>query len=327
MVVLLDCLSGSLTTFRDADDQGVRDRVADCLSAKLVDLYLSTENVELQKSAIQLLNKFTGSINGHLLLENANSALFKALFEGTDSIRLRALKGVQFSTLKNHIEIAWGLLYDKNLRIVLQALHFFRVAKSEVLHFAVLRVLRRIAKLNSGFRNEVVKRAAQASDSQNPKKLHRRCLALLQIAATRGQPEEIQYYCVIALKQLNSPSSVPVLIEILHSDVWEHTRAMALLTLIAKLKDDADSYILNALSDRSPEVRITAVMACWKDKTNENFRINAGPKLFCLVNDSSEMVSRYAKHVLSDWNYIKKNWWMEPHQQAEPIYLGPKTNL
>jgi hypothetical protein len=324
---LVSALKGWFVWNRENDGPSVRERLMNHLQPTLIDLVLWQEDEGLCRDVVSLFNEMDSSQNS--VPAAAKMAFIEALDSPNVEVRNRALTGLLWFPLKEHMDIAWRLLRDPALKIVIRTLYFFLVMDRAHFPLAVLRVVRRHAPPSSDLR-QVANLFAAALDLEHPHpNWRRRSVSLLIAAAHFGQYNFLRRDSIQALGSFRLPWTAPMLLNIFHGDEWVETRCAALQAAMRILGAKATPFVVAALDMDETEILETAVHACWVAEFGVEWRPFAGHKLFRLLTNPNHLVGGSAASALKEWGYLEKNWnwhlYSRSENQTDPIYLGPTT--
>jgi hypothetical protein len=316
-------LSHGLQMFQSEYDSSVRAELASQWAPVLIDLALHDEDETVRGEAVRLLTSIGVFVADRGSLPDvAHEALLGALSDPRPHIRARALAGLRYPALKQHMDIAWRLLDEPSITMVFATLdHFFYSGSRQRFCHALLKVLRRHAFPGSDLKAGA-EQVHQLLGFEEPSgtRIRRRSLALLISAVLCGEYLGFRSYAVRALDTLRLEGLAPFLRWLLRSDAWEDTRCAAFDALLNLDKVDAGELIIETLRDQDADVRGRAAVECFRDKIGADFHPIAGPILFGLLGDDSEFVRRYATITLQRYGYLAKDWYAH---MGSPVYLGP----
>jgi hypothetical protein len=226
------------------------------------------------------------------------------------------------------MDIAWRLLRDPSLSIVVRTLFFFRVMDSTHFPLAVLRVVRRHAPMESDLR-QIANHLAGVLDLQYPDpNWRRKSVSLLIAAALFGQYNFLRRDSINVLGGFRLAWTAPMLLKIFRSDEWVETRCAALGALTCVLGKKATTVVVETLDSGEKEVLECAIRACDGDEFDVEWRPFAGHKLFRLLDDKNNLIGGSAARILKKWGYLEEkwNWYLyESGYGVSPIYLGPTS--
>jgi HEAT repeat protein len=293
----------------------------------LIEYALRDENDEVRDAAASFLHALDRDPAGFRRLpKQAHDAFLQALGDPSPVIRARALEAMRFPALHEHLDIVWKLLDEDDSAMVFSALFHLRLCGKDSLFFrAVLKVLRRYAHKETALHwraGEIL--AGLRIDHAGPRS-RLRSIALLMSGAERdsykpGSAEGLALYSVLTLGRMRIDWIAPFLARVLCEEGWDRTRCAALDALIDLLGDDAQSFVLQALSDRSSRIRDHATWICWNGTFGRDFPARSGPLLLRLIGDESQETSRNAVWALKKFGFISDDW--HPFH-GPPTYLGP----
>lgn len=312
---------------RRNDDPTVRARLMKDLQATLIDLVLWQENEDLRETVVSLFHEMDPS---HLssLPPVAKAAFIEALNSPSEQVRDRALTGLLWAPLKEHMDIARKLLRDPAISIVIRILHFLRVMDRAHFPLAVIRVVRRHAPLGSSLRQVANSLAAHLDLEYPDPNLRRRTVSLLIASARLGEYNFIRRYSIEALGDFRLSWTVPMLLAIFRGDEWVETRCAALRAVVRIMGKNATAIVVEALDMEETEMLENAVHACHNQEFDVRWQPFAGHKLFRLLNNSNNLIGGSAARVLEKWGYLDREWsWYlyEAKLGTDPIYLGPTS--
>jgi hypothetical protein len=324
---LLEALKWWFVWNRETDDPIVRKRLMNHFQPTLIDLVLWHQDDELRKAVLSLFHEMDSS-HFNRVPPVAEAAFIEALNNPSEEVRDRALTGLLWGNLTEHMDIAWRLLRDPAVGIVIRTLHFFKVMDRAHFPLAVITVIRRHAPTGSALRR-VANILAAHLDLRNPDPNWRRLsVSLLIAAAYFGEYNFIRRYSVEALGDFRLSWTVPLLLGIFRGKEWVETRSAALWSVVRILGKDATAIIVEGLDMEETEILETALHACGNDEFDVQWRPFAGHKLFRLLNNSSNLIGGRAARVLEKWGYVDEEWsWYlyKSNFGTDPIYLGPTS--
>jgi hypothetical protein len=329
--VLKALTSSLISRFGDSKEPDLGIDIEDRLTLRLIGLALNEEDEKIRDSARDLLSAFGRMHNrdvNEMLPTSAKQAFLAALTHPKWEIRHRAILGLWYFPLASHLDTAWRLLDDSEIKIVLQMLLFFWIKDQRRFPIAVLKVLRRKARVGTRERELLQEVRIQLREAHKEPRSHLRCLLLLTEEAFFAENYTMRLYSTQALGELGVPWTYPLLQRIFREGEWGPLRAAALTGLTGLLAKEAEALIVEGLDDQSPEVRAAAVHACRFRKFGDEFRQRVGPTLFQLLKDSSDEVADYSAMQLKDWGFLAEDWYhfrKSRQLQTEPVYLGPRA--
>jgi HEAT repeat protein len=278
----------------------------------LTDVALHDDHPDARAQAVQFLRAL--GHKGSRLTPAARDVFKATLSDPSAEMRKRALSALSPPELKDDLGLAWKLLDDPDLAVAFGALfHFYISADLPRFCRATVNLVRRC------FAGEPSLLSVAASlREQLPRETGAplRCIALLLTAARYSPIRGCQLYSVRALHAMRIAWTIPALIGVLWSDVWEEARGFALHAIADLLGPNAEPHILRALEDPSSEVRWRAVAAC--RSRDEPFRSQAAPVLFRLREDESESVRNLASAVLREYGRVDEPSLLLPLQLRQP---------
>jgi hypothetical protein len=297
------------------------------LQPTLIDLILWHEDDELRKAVLSLFHEMDSSHFNRVPVV-AEAAFIEALNNPSEEVRDRALTGLLWGNLTEHMDIAWRLLRDPAVGIVIRTLHFFKVMDRAHFPLAVITVVRRHAPTGSALRR-VPNTLAAHLDSGNPDPNWRRLsVSLLIAAAYFDEYNFIRRYSVEALGDFRLSGTVPLLLANFRGDGSVETRCAALRAVVRVSGKNATAIVAEGLDVEETEVLETAVHSCGSNEFDDKWRPFVGHKLFRLLNNSNNFIGGSAARVLKEWGYVDKewNWYLYKSKLGTaPIYLGPRS--
>ena len=309
------------------DDDLVHKRLMNHLQATLIDLVLYQEDEGLRKTVVSLFHRMDGTLSK--VPAPATAAFIEALNDSRADVRERALSGLLWGPLREHMDIAWRLLRDPSLLIVARTLYFFQVMDHAHFPLAVLRVVRRHAPMGSELR-QVANHLVAALDLEHPDPNWRRqSISLLIAAAFFGQYNFLRRDSINVLGTFRLSWTAPMLLSILRGDEWIETRCAAFRALVHILGKKATALVVDGLDSEETEMLECAVRACAGDGFDIEWRPFAGHKLFRLLKNPDNLIGGSAARTLREWGYLEKewNWYLYGETLGtDPIYLGPTSD-
>lgn len=312
---------------RKTEDQGIRKRLMSHLEPTLIDLMLWQEDEELHKTVLSLFHEMDSSHFNSVPIA-AKAAFLEALNSPSEEVRDRALTGLLWNPLKEHMDVAWRLLRDPAVGIVIRTLHFFRVMDREHFPLAVVRVVRGYAPAGSPLRQAANALAAHFDLEHPDPNWRRRSVSLLIATALFGEYNFLRRYSIDALGDYRLSWTVPLLLRIFRGDGWVETRCAALRAVVRISGKNAAAIVAEGLDMEETEMLETAVHSCGNDEFDVKWRPFVGHKLFRLLNNSNDLIGGSAARVLEEWGYVGKEWnWYLYRSKlgTDPIYLGPTS--